>query len=271
MTPDHGLLVRNLPQSVVPQLRIEACNSAPVRTDGEFVLYWMIAFRRTEWNFSLERAVEWAVELKKPLVIFEPLRLGYRWASDRLHRFVIDGMADNAARIAAAKNRGVLYFPYVEPELDADKGLLSALAERACVVVTDDYPAFFLPHLVSAAASRLSVKLEKVDSNGLLPLRAADRVFATAASFRRVLQKELPAHLDEFPKPDPLAGATLPPIKALPTTITRRWPKSPRSCSPAAGRVSPSCPSTIRSALSNIAAAPRRHGGNCNISSTAAF
>ena len=92
---------------MTPQSRIQACNSASVRADGEFVLYWMIAFRRTEWNFSLQRAVEWAVELRKPLVIFEPLRIGYRWASDRLHRFVIDGMADNAARIAELKNRGV--------------------------------------------------------------------------------------------------------------------------------------------------------------------
>ena len=134
-------------------------------------MYWMIASRRTEWNFSLQRAIEWAVELRKPLVIFEPLRIGYRWASDRLHRFVIDGMADHAKRLAALKNRGVRYFPYVEPAPDAGRGLLAALAERACVVVTDEFPSFFLPRMVSAAAARLPVKLEQVDSNGLLPLR----------------------------------------------------------------------------------------------------
>ena len=122
---------RALSTSCVPASRIRSCNEAPINPGGEYVLYWMIGFRRTTWNFSLQRAIEWAVELKKPLVIFEPLRIGYRWASDRLHRFVIDGMADNATRIAAAKNRGVLYFPYVEPVPDADKGLLAALAKRA--------------------------------------------------------------------------------------------------------------------------------------------
>ena len=96
---------------MVPASRIRTCNSAPIRGDGEFVLYWMIAFRRLSSNFSLQRAVELAIELRKPLVIFEPLRIGYRWASDRIHRFVIDGMAENAARIAALKNPGVLYFP----------------------------------------------------------------------------------------------------------------------------------------------------------------
>ncbi len=224
MTVDNRLRRHSTSQYMVPETRIQACNPAPVRAEGEFVLYWMIAFRRTEWNFSLQRAVEWAAELRKPLVIFEPLRIGYRWASDRLHRFVIDGMADNATRIAAAKNRGVLYFPYVEPVPDADKGLLAALAKRACVVVTDDYPSFFLPRMVSAVAARLPVRLEQVDSNGLLPLRATDRVFTTAFSFRAFLQKELRPHLENFPRPDPLAGVKLPAIKALPAEITRRWP-----------------------------------------------
>jgi deoxyribodipyrimidine photo-lyase len=128
----------------VPKIRIQVCNAASIRADGDFVLYWMIAFRRTTWNFSLQRAVELAVELGKPLVIFEPLRIGYRWASDRIHRFVIDGMAENAACVAALKNPGVLYFPYVEPLPNADKGLLAALAKRACVIVTDDFPSFFL-------------------------------------------------------------------------------------------------------------------------------
>ena len=215
---------RALSTSCVPASRIRSCNEAPIYPGGEYVLYWMIGFRRTTWNFSLQRAIEWAVELKKPLVIFEPLRIGYRWASDRLHRFVIDGMADNATRITAAKNRGVLYFPYVEPVPDADKGLLAALAKRACVVVTDDYPSFFLPRMVSAVAARLPVRLEQVDSNGLLPLRATDRVFTTAFSFRAFLQKELRPHLENFPRPDPLAGVKLPAIKVLPAEITRRWP-----------------------------------------------
>jgi deoxyribodipyrimidine photo-lyase len=209
---------------MVPTIRIQACNSAAVRGDGDYVLYWMIAFRRLEWNFSLQHAVEWAVELRKPLVIFEPLRIGYPWASDRFHRFVIDGMADNTKRIAAAAKVGVMYFPYVEPTRDAGKGLLRALAERASVVITDNYPSFFLPRMMQAAAARLSVRLEQVDSNGLLPLQATARVFSTAYSFRSYLQKELPPHLMDSPQPDPLSTAELPPLRALPPEITRRWP-----------------------------------------------
>ena len=43
----------------------------PVRQDGDFVLYWMTASRRTTWNLVLDRAVEWVEKLRKPLVIYE--------------------------------------------------------------------------------------------------------------------------------------------------------------------------------------------------------
>jgi deoxyribodipyrimidine photo-lyase len=64
------------------------------------------------------------------------------------------------------------YYPYLEPREGEGSGLLPALASRASVIVTDEFPCFFLPVLVAAAAGKVSVLLEQVDSNGLLPLRA---------------------------------------------------------------------------------------------------
>jgi len=207
----------------VPDIRVRTRNDAPVRDGGDFVLYWMIAYRRTSWNFSLQRAVQWAQELRKPLVILEGLRCDYPWASDRLHRFVLDGMADNARRL---EDTGVFYYPYVEPAPTAGKGLLRALAALACLVITDDFPAFFLPQMVAAAARQLPVRLEQVDSNGLLPLRAATRAFATAYSFRRSLQESLPLHLSETPEPDAVGAGGLPRLPAIPEEISSRWPRA---------------------------------------------
>ncbi|UCF72811.1 MAG: deoxyribodipyrimidine photolyase, partial [Deltaproteobacteria bacterium] len=161
----------------VPKIRIRKSNDAPVNYKGDFIFYWMIAYRRATWNFSLQRAVEWALDLKRPLLVLEALRCGYRWANDRLHRFILEGMADNARQF---EMHGVSYYPYVEPTQDAGKGLLAALAKKACVIVTDDFPAFFLPRMVTSASRKLGVLVELVDSNGLLPLRATDQVFPTA-------------------------------------------------------------------------------------------
>ncbi len=207
--------------SSVPEIRIRNANEKPIRAGGDFVLYWMIGFRRTHWNFSLDRAIELARELKKPLVIFEALRCDYPWACDRFHRFVMDGMAEKIESLADAH---VFYYPYVEPKPDADKGLLAALAAHACAVVTDDFPCFFLPRMIRSAAKSLPVRLEALDSNGLLPLRATDQVFPTAYSFRRFLQKNLPPYFSQTPRHDPLAKLDLPKLKSLPAEILKRWP-----------------------------------------------
>jgi deoxyribodipyrimidine photo-lyase len=93
---------------MVPRVRITPMNAAPVRISGDYVLYWMIAARRATSNFGLQRAVEHAVALRKPLLVFEALQVDHEWASARFHQFVIDGMRDNAAAFQAANVR---YYP----------------------------------------------------------------------------------------------------------------------------------------------------------------
>ncbi|MCR4412296.1 MAG: deoxyribodipyrimidine photolyase [Thermoguttaceae bacterium] len=196
----------------MPACRIRPVNAASPQASGEFVLYWMNAFRRAGWNFSLDRAVAWSVELNRPLVVFETLPCGRRWDSVRHHRFVLDGMAENARRF---DRPGVLYHPYVEATPGAAREAALALGRHACVVVTDDFPLREHVSQIDAVARRLGTLIEAVDSNGLLPLRAADRVFPTAHSFRRFLQRTLPEHLLDRPRRDPLARIRLPPCPSL--------------------------------------------------------
>ncbi len=210
---------------LVPALRIRSLNQAAINPDGKFVLVWMIAFRRTGWNFTLQRAVELARELKKPILVLEALRCSYPWASDRLHRFVIEGMAENAKQLADFAERGVTYYPYVEAQAGAGSGLLETLAKDAAAVVTDDFPCFFLPQMVRAATRVVDVQFEAIDSNGILPLRATDKVFTAAYHFRRWLQKNLKPFLadDQFPIANPFARLQLPQLK-LAKAWTDRWP-----------------------------------------------
>ncbi len=181
----------------------------------------MIATRRARWNYGLQRAVEHARELGRPLLVLEGLSCDYRWASDRLHAFILQGMRDNGAAFAGSP---VSYRAYVEPHPGAGSGLVDRLAADACVVVTDDFPCFSLTRLVDRVEGRLHTRLERVDSNGLFPMRATDRVFARAQDFRRALQQSLPAHLEEPPVEDPLARAGLPRAPELDDDVLERWP-----------------------------------------------
>lgn len=207
--------------STVPEVRVRRGNDEEPNPQGAFVLYWMTAFRRLGWNFALQHATDVARERSKPLVILEALRLDYPYASHRLHRFLLQGMEERHQELAAGP---VLHVPFVEREPGSGKGLLSALGREAVLVVADDFPSFFLPEMVAAGGRALDVRLDLVDSNGLLPLRLPDQVYKTAYSFRRFLQGTLPDHLPEQPAPDPLRGGDLPEAgEGLLADVRKRW------------------------------------------------
>jgi deoxyribodipyrimidine photo-lyase len=181
----------------------------------------MIAARRTRWNFALQHAVDACAEFGRPLVILEALDADYPWASDRFHRFVLDGMA--ATRDVCARS-AALHYSYVEPARQQGRGLLKRLSQRACLVVTDHFPAFFLPRITAAAAAVSAVRLVAVDSNGLIPLSAHGRAFTSARSYRAFVQRELPEHLRAFPEEHPLPRLPRQPHAAIARDILERWP-----------------------------------------------
>ncbi len=213
----------------VPPIRIRPVNSKELNPSGDYVLYWMTAFRRLGWNFALQHADDLARSMGKPLVILEALFLDYPYASPRFHRFILDGMAE---RSRALRGFPVTHYPFVERESGESRGLLKSLADKACCVVADDFPSFFLPKLVEAGGRRVGVRLEAVDSNGLLPLSVAGRTFSAAYHFRRFLQKNLPDHLGGLPEPDPFSrpmplvsgGAGAGMAAELDPLILDRWP-----------------------------------------------
>jgi deoxyribodipyrimidine photo-lyase len=207
----------------IPSSRLRTLGNAPVNKDGEYIVYWMVGARRPHYNFALQHAVARAKEHNVGLIIFEPLRVDYPWASDRHHHAVIAGMRDNRE---AFERGAAQYYPYVEPKQGAGRGLLVALAKRACLVVTDDTPGFFQPRMQQAASEKIAVTLEVVDGNGMYPIRETERVFTTAASFRRHLQKELPEHLACSPLKNPLAGVSLRQPPALDAKLRKRWPQA---------------------------------------------
>lgn len=209
--------------SSVPELRVRDLNGKAINAGGEFVLYWMVANRRSRYNFSLQHAAELAAELGKPLVILEALRCDYPWASDRLHRFVMQGMADNRAAFA---KKHVTYYCYIEQAAGEGSGLIERLSRDACAIISDDFPCFFIPAMLRLAARKVSVRMEAVDSNGILPMRAAEKVFARAHDFRRFLHKNLRPHLGALATPDPLHRVKLAPPIEMPQDVRKRWPEA---------------------------------------------
>lgn len=168
------------------QARLARLNAQPTLDRGEFVLYWMQMQRRLSHNHSLDYAIKCANEIGKPLVVYEGLREDYPWASARLHRFILEGMRDNAAKAGKA---GFTYWPFVETKDHPGRGLLARLAARAALVITDDFPCFIAPGQSAALAGKAECAVIAVDSNSVTPLRLLGAPPYAAAHLRHRVHK----------------------------------------------------------------------------------
>ena len=186
----------------VPYSRITTLKDiTPDVSNSKYVVYWCIAFKRTKYNFALQRAVEWANKLSQPLVILEPLILDYPMSSLRFHKFMMDGMKEVSEAVSKTK---AYYYPFVETEPKQSEGLLMEISKQASVVVTDDYPTYFVPQMTAKASGEIPSRYELVDSNGLVPIRLSEKEYVRAHDFRRYLHKNLEDFIVETPLEDPL-------------------------------------------------------------------
>lgn len=176
-------------------------NSKEVNKDGDYVLYWMQINRRLHYNYALEYAIAWANKLDKPLLIYEGLNADYPWASDRFHTFIMEGMNEN---LIEAKESGANLFSYVEPESGDGKGLLYSLAEKACCVISDEYPVFIIRNHNEKVGKRLEVPYTTIDSNGIIPLGITEKDPYSAYLFRKIMQKHFLEAFTNPPKENPL-------------------------------------------------------------------
>jgi len=193
--------------SSVPASRSHRLNERPKRAERRFVLYWMSSARRPRWNFALDRAIEYAARLRKPLLVVETLAADTPWMNRRHGALVLDGMASNAKGFGRKR---ISYVPCIASDARRLKRTLKTLIADAAIVVTDRFPLREHVDLQDAVVRGVNVRVEAVDSSGLLPLSATDRAFPTAHGFRRHLQKTLPDHLTDWPVADPKLPAQFP-------------------------------------------------------------
>ena len=114
---------------MIDPARITRLNDRPVRK-GNWVLLWMQASQRASCNHALTFAIGEANRLGLPVVAGFGLTARYPGANARHYRFMLEGLAETQAMLAA---RGIaLVVRRGEPDAVA-----AALARRAALAVVD--------------------------------------------------------------------------------------------------------------------------------------
>src|SRR5262249_31565933 len=154
--------------SVTDAKRIVPLNAESPSPRGRYVLYWMQAYQRADFNPALDHAIERANELRVPVVAYHGLRCDYPYASDRIHAFVLEGAR---ARREGLEAGGIRYVFHLERSRGPRRRRIALdLAASAALVVTDLFPTFVVPAHNAALARRARVAVTAVDGNGVVPL-----------------------------------------------------------------------------------------------------
>ena len=172
--------------------RIVCLKSSPVRRKARYVMYWMQMFKRVENNHALCFAIAQANELKLPLLVYEGLKYYYPYACDRIHQFILENSLELKERF---RERGIRYLFHLERQVKERYPTVLRLAEKAAVLVTDDFPAFIIPRHNARVAEQIDIPFFAVDSNGIIPLREFNKQEYAARTIRPKIRQFLPDHL----------------------------------------------------------------------------
>ncbi len=184
----QGYPVNFMHSSMIHPARIKPLNSCrPV--EGTYILYWMQASQRTEYNHALEYAVEQANELNKPLVVFFGITDKFPEANLRHYAFMLEGLTEVHAEL---EKRGIkMVVRRVAPE----KGALE-LSRNAVLTVVDRGYLAIQKTWRARLAEKITCPLIQVETDVIVPVEiASPKEEFSAGTLRPKLQKQLQDYL----------------------------------------------------------------------------
>lgn len=170
--------------------RVRRLNERSV-AGGRYVLYWMQASQRAEWNHALEYAVERANELELPLVVYFGLTEDFPEANLRHYAFMLEGLREVHSSLAS---RGIkLIVRRGSPEAGAVE-----LSGEAALLVTDRGYLRVQKKWRRHVAAKAPCPVIEVECDVLVPVGVTStKEEYSAATIRPKIQKRL----DEFLRP----------------------------------------------------------------------
>jgi len=178
--------------------RVRKLNDAVPRQGAHYVLYWAQMNRRTESNHALAYAVSLANELGLPVMFYEGLTCSYPAANDRLHTFILEGVADTER---ALKRLGIGYVFHLRRRRRDPDDAFYKLASDAAAVVADDYPTFVARRFNESVPKKLDIPYFVVDASCVVPMAALEKREYAAYTIRPKIRKLLPDFLKPVEMP----------------------------------------------------------------------
>jgi len=188
---------------MIEESRIQPLNkNRPAK--GEYVLYWMQASQRTEYNHALEFAITQANERKQPLFVYFGLTDNFPEANERHYHFMLEGL--NVVQ-QALTDRGIgMVIERISPEIGAVR-----FAQKASLAVCDRGYLKIQKQWRKYVAEHIKCPLLQVESDVTVPVETAStKEEYSAATLRRKLLRVLHNYLVTMPEETPIIDSSRP-------------------------------------------------------------
>ena len=182
---------------MIQKERIKALNKKEVKK-GAYVLYWMQASQRTEYNYALEYAISKGNELRQPVIVFFGITDHFPEANERHYAFMLEGLREVKQSL---EKRGIqMVILHKSPEVGAVQ-----LAKRASLAVADRGYLKIQKHWRNDAAIRMDCPLIQVESDVIVPVEeTSPKEEYAAATIRSKIHKNLNHFLVPLKQKDPV-------------------------------------------------------------------
>ena len=168
--------------------RIRFLNNQSIK-DGKYVLYWMQAAQRTEYNHALEYAARQANKLGKPVVVFFGITENFPDANQRHYYFMLEGLREVRKDLETKGMQMVIMRQ--SPDIGAVE-----LAQDAAMVIVDAGQLRIQRKWRTNVTKKIKCALHEVETNLIVPVEeAADKENFSAGTFRPRITKKLAKYL----------------------------------------------------------------------------
>jgi deoxyribodipyrimidine photo-lyase len=185
---------------MVQKERIKALNKRGIKK-GKYVLYWMQASQRAEYNHALEFAILKANELRQPLVAFFGITDQFPEANERHYTFMLEGLKEVKHSL---EKRGIqMVILHKSPEI----GVLQ-LAKKASLAVVDRGYLKIQKAWRDDASRKMDCLLIQVETDVVVPVEEASiKEEYAAATIRLKIKRKLGAFLVSLKEHEPIIGS----------------------------------------------------------------
>jgi len=169
---------------MIQKERVKTLNKKGMKK-GAYVLYWMQASQRTEYNHALEYAIIKANELGLPILVFFGITDHFPEANERHYAFMLEGLREVKRSL---EKRGIqMVILHKSPEVGAVQ-----LAKKASLAVVDRGYLKIQKQWRNDAANQMDCPLIQVESEVIVPVEeASPKEEYAAATFRPKIHKKL--------------------------------------------------------------------------------